>query len=145
MRKDKRFGTRIVWGTITIGFPVSWVAVPGCSQNGCRTCPNLGVQKKFIKIRQSIWNTRLRPVFLVTLPSISSETWEMYSWAVSGSSVFFDWLFLVLSGVSLETAANFLFILKGALILMENFCEGWRLNWSFVFNKDIDLLLLWGK
>ena len=71
--------------------------------------------------------------FLVTLPSISSETWKMYSWAISGSSVFCDWLFLVFSGVSLETAANFLLFLKVVIILRETFCQQWRLNWRFYF------------
>ena len=71
--------------------------------------------------------------FLVTLPSISSETWEMYSWAISGSSVFHDWLFLVFSGVSLETAAIFLLFLKVAMLLREKFYQQYRLNWSFIF------------
>ena len=53
--------------------------------------------------------------FLVTLPSISSETWVMYSPAISGLSVFCDWLFLVFSGVPLETAANFLLFLSVAI------------------------------
>ena len=66
--------------------------------------------------------------FLVTL---SSETWEMYSWASSGSSVLCDWLFLLFLGASLETAANFLLILKVAMILREKFCQLWRLKWFF--------------
>ena len=71
--------------------------------------------------------------FLVTLPSISSETWEVYSWAISGSTAFRDWLFLVFSGVSLETAVGFLLFLKVAMILREKFCQWWRLIWSFYF------------
>ena len=71
--------------------------------------------------------------FLVTLPSISSGTCDMYSRALSGSSVFCDWLFLVLSRVSLETAANFRLFLKVAMILREKVCQMQRLNWSFVF------------
>ena len=65
--------------------------------------------------------------FLVTLPSISSDTWEMYSPVISGWSVFCDWLFYVFSGVSLETAASFLLILNIAMILEENSvsCEDW--------------------
>ena len=64
MRRDHRFGTGIVCGTIPNGFPVSWVAVSGCSgcsRNGYGTSPNLWIQKKFIKIRQSTQNARLRP------------------------------------------------------------------------------------
>ena len=70
--------------------------------------------------------------FLVTLPSISSEIWQMHSWAISGSSVFCDWLFLVFSGVSLETAAKFFLFLRVTMILREKFCQQWRLNWSFL-------------
>ena len=88
----------------------------------------------------------LLKVFLVTLPWVSSETWEMYSWAISGLSVFCDWLFFVFSGVFLETAANFLLFVKIAIILREKFCQLWRQNWRFIFyNKSVDLLLLWGK
>ena len=52
----------------------------------------------------------------------------MYFWVILGSSVFCDWLFLVISGVSLETAANFLLILIVAMILKEKLCQFWRLN-----------------
>ena len=93
--------------------------------------------------------------FLVTLSSTSSETWEMYSWAISGSSVFCYWLFLVLSGVCLETAADFLLFLKVAMILREISvsCEDWII-FQFVtkvsissimrgkgFNKDKQLMI----
>ena len=71
--------------------------------------------------------------FLVTLPSISSETWKMYLWAIPRSSVFCHWLFLVLSDVSLETAANFLLFLKVAMIMRKKFCQLQRLNWSFLY------------
>ena len=43
----------------------------------------------------------------------------MYSWAIPGSSVFCDWLFLLIVDVSLETAAIFLLILNVAMILRE--------------------------
>ena len=69
--------------------------------------------------------------FLVTLPSISSETREIYSWAIPESSVFCDWLFLVFSGVSLETAASFLLFLNLAIFLSEKLCQLWRMNWFF--------------
>ena len=136
MRRGHHFGTGIVWGTIPIGFPVFWFADPGCSRSGYGTSPNLWVQKKKSsldkapKIRDSVRLNSFQS-FLVTLPSISSETCEMYSWAISGSSVFCDWLFLVFSGVSLETAANFRLFLKVAKILKETFCQLWRLNWNF--------------
>ena len=141
MRRDHRFGTGIVWGTIPIGFPVAWVAVPGCSQNGYWTSSYLWVQKKFVKFRQSTQNTRLCPTEFfwelpVTLPSISSEIWEMYSWAISGSSVFCDWLFLVLSGVSLETAASFLLFLIVAMILKGKILSAEKTELKFLFFKS---------
>ena len=46
--------------------------------------------------------------FLVTLPSISSETCAIYSSLILGTDVFRDWPFLRFSScVSLVTAANF--------------------------------------
>ena len=142
MRRDHRFGTGIAWGTIPIGFPVSWVAVPGCSRIGYGTSPNLWVQKKSSsldkapKIRDSVLLNCFES-FLVILPSISSETWEMYSWAISRSIEFLHWVFLVFSGVSLETAANFLLFLKVATIMREKFCQQWRLNRSLLFESTL--------
>ena len=66
--------------------------------------------------------------FLKTLPSTSSETWEIYSWVNPGSSVLCDWLFFVFSGVSLETAANFLLLLRVATILKEKLFQLWGPN-----------------
>ena len=54
-------------------------------------------------VRLNSWKS-----FSVTFPLISSETWVMYSSANPGLSVFCDRLFLVISGVSVETAAYFL-------------------------------------
>ena len=72
MRRDHRFGVGIVWGTIPIGFPVSWVAIPRCSRNGYGRSPNLWLQKKFVNFRQSTQNTRLRP---------TEFFWEFYSYS----------------------------------------------------------------
>ena len=122
--------------------------VPGTATEQVRTC---GFRRKSSsldrapKIRDSV---RLNSFerFLVTLPSISSESWGMYSWAISGSGVFCEWLFLVFLSVSLETAANFLLFLKIAMILREKFCQQCRLNWSFIFIvQSDDPLLLWGE
>ena len=65
--------------------------------------------------------------FLLILLSVSSETWVMYFSAIPGLSVFYDWLFLVFSGVSLETAANLILFLNVAIILKEYIvnCESW--------------------
>ena len=85
--------------------------------------------------------------FLVTLPPISS-TWKMSSWAVCGSSVFCGWLFLVLLGFSLETAANFLLFLNVAMMhdagekVLSNVKI--ELNLLFFFKFEY-LLLLRGK
>ena len=49
--------------------------------------------------------------FLLTLPSISSETCAIYSSLILGTDVFRDWPFLGFSScVSLVTAANFRFV-----------------------------------
>ena len=119
--------------------------VPGTATEQVRTCGlrrNSSSLDKPPKMRDSVllnsWES-----FLVTLPSISSETWVMYSSAIPGLSVFCDWLFLVFSGVSLETAANFLSFLIVAMILREKLCQLWRLNWvfNFVTNKCRSSLL----
>ena len=109
------------------------VTVRGTDTEQVRTCGFRRKSSSSDKAPKKRDSVRLNSFesFLVTLPSISSETWEMYSWAISGSSVFCDWPFFVFSGVSLETAANFLLVLKVAMILGENFCHLWRLNWFF--------------
>ena len=76
------------------------------------------VTKKRDSVRLKSWET-----LFVTLFSIFSETWVMYSSAIHGLSMFCDWLFLVFSGVFLETAANFPLILNVALILKEKLCK----------------------
>ena len=56
--------------------------------------------------------------FLLTLPSISSETCVIYSSLVLGTDVFRDWPFLGFSSsVSLVTAANFRLFLNVAIFL----------------------------
>ena len=56
--------------------------------------------------------------FLVTLPSISSETCVIYSSLILGTDVFLDWPFLGCSFcVSLVTAANFRLFLNVAIFL----------------------------
>ena len=60
MRKIPHFGIGIVWGAIPMSFPVFWINVSGCSLNSYGTSPNLWVQKKLIKFRQSTQDTWLR-------------------------------------------------------------------------------------
>ena len=58
--------------------------------------------------------------FLVTLPSISSETCVIFSSLILGTDVFRDWSFLEFSAcVSLVTAANFRLFLNVAIFLKE--------------------------
>ena len=136
------FGERSPFGS---RFPESMFPdVPETATEQVRTC---GFRRKSSsldkapKIRDS---ARLNSFesFLVTLTSISSETWEIYSWGISGSSVSSDWLFLVFSGLSLETTANFRLILKVAMVLREKICQLWRLNLSSIlYNKSVNLLI----
>ena len=67
--------------------------------------------------------------FLVTLPSISSETFVIYSLLILGTDVFRDWPFLGCSScVCLVTAANFRLFLNVAVFWTENAMQLWRLN-----------------
>ena len=69
----------------------------------------------------------------------------MYSSAIPGLSVFCDWLFLVFSGVSLESAANFLLLLNVAMNLIEKLCQLWRLKGFLFYYKNVDLFYYEGK
>ena len=64
--------------------------------------------------------------------------------AIPELSVFYDWLFLVFSGFSLGTAANFLLLPNVAKILKEYIvdCESWMdfFSWANLWSP-----LLWGK
>ena len=140
------FGERSPLGS---QFPESlFLGVPGTATEQVRTCGfrrNSSSLEKAPKIRDSV---RLKTFesSLVTLPSISSEIWEMYSWANSGSSVFRDWLFLVFSGVSLETAASFLLFSKLPWYWKKSSASsgGWIDVFIFIIQSD-DHLLLWGE
>ena len=62
-------------------------------------------------VRLNYWDS-----FLVTLPSISSETCVIYSSLILGTDVFRDWPFLGCSScVSLVTAATFRLFLNVAI------------------------------
>ena len=128
-------------------FPESlFLDVPGTATEQIRPC---GFRRNSSSLDRApkicVWLNSFER-FLVTLPLTSSETWGMYSWAISRSSVFSDWLFLVFPGVSPETAAKFLLFVKFAMILRQKFCQLWRLNWSFLFyNKNVIIILIKGK
>ena len=83
---------------------------------------NSSILGKAPKMRDSVRLNSLES-FLVTFLSIFSEIYAMYSPANPGLSVFCDWLFLVFSDVSLESAANFFFFLNFAIILREKLCQ----------------------
>ena len=113
------FGKRSPLGS---RYPESlFLDVPGTATEHVRTCGfrrNSSSLDRAPKIRDSV-RVNFFESFLFTLPSISSETWEMHFWAIPGLRVFCDWVFLVTSGVSLETAANSLLFHKVAMILRE--------------------------
>ena len=135
---EQRFGTGIDYETISSGFPVFWVVVRGCSRKSYGTSPNLWVLKKIFKLKQSNEKAWFRPAeffgtFFSDLSFNFFRNLKMYSWAIPGSIVFCDWVFLVFSGAYLETAANILLFLKVAMIVGEKFCQLWRLNWIFKY------------
>ena len=82
MKKVPHFGVGIVWETIPSGLPVFWIIVPGCSRNSygtIRTCKfrrSSSSFEKAPKIRDSVLLNSFES-FLVPLPSISSEIWEI--------------------------------------------------------------------
>ena len=75
-------------------------------------------------VRLNSWDS-----FLVTLPSISSESCVIYSSLILGTDVFRDWPFLGFSScISLVTAANFRLFLNVAILEGKNATQLWRLN-----------------
>ena len=112
------------WERSPIGcwFPTSafW-NVPGTVLEKLRTSGfkrNSSNLERARKIRDSVLS-KSRNSFLVTLPSISSETCAMYSSVILGGDEFCDWLFLGYCSVSLAIAANFLLFPDVAIILEE--------------------------
>ena len=72
---------------------------------------------------------KFRDSFLVTLPSISSETCVMYSSLILGKDVFRDWPLLGCSScVFLATAAKFRLFPNVAIFWREKVTQSWRLN-----------------
>ena len=95
--------------------------VPGTVPQHVRTCRftrKSSSLDRAPKIRDSVrlnsWDS-----FLLTSPSISSETWVMYYSVIPGTHVFCDWLFPAISCVSVETAANFRLFLGVSINLEE--------------------------
>ena len=112
---------------IPSGFPVFWVAVPGCSRNGSWASSYFRVQKKFVELWRSTQNMWLR---LTNFPKqFFSNPPFYFLWYLgdvlfshTGTNVFCDWPFLALSCVSLETAPKFRLFLSVAIMQnRENF------------------------
>ena len=104
--------------------------------SGCGSKKNSSTLDRTPKMRPSVllnaWDS-----FLVTLPSICSETWFMYSSSVLGSDVFRDWPFLgYSSGVSLAAAASFFLFFNVAIFRRETAMQWSRLNRFFVVNQN---------
>ena len=121
--EDACFRMRVILGVVFIRSLVFHLCVPECSRNGSgmrRSCwfkRNSSNLERAPKMRDSVllnsWDS-----FLVTLPSICSETCVIYSSLILGTDVFRDWPFLGFSScVSLVTAANFRLFLNVAIFL----------------------------
>ena len=71
--------------------------------------------------------------FLLTLPSISSETCVIFSSLIQGTDVFRDWPFLGCSScVSLVTAANFRLFLNVAIFLKKKLLRSYE-DWIILY------------
>ena len=96
--------------------------VPGTVPECVRICGfrrNSSNLERAPKMRDSVL-LNSRDSFLVTLPSISSETCVIYSSLILGTDVFRDWPFLGCSScVFLVTAANFRLFLNVGIFLKE--------------------------
>ena len=121
--EDACFRMRMTLRVVLIRSLVFHVSVSGCSgtfPECIRICGfkrNSSNSDRAPKMRDSVlpnsWDS-----FLVTLPSISSETCVIYSSLILGTDVFRDWPFLGGSPcVSLVTAANFRLFLNIAIFL----------------------------
>ena len=77
---------------------------------------------------QNSWDS-----FLVSLPSIFSETCVIYSSVIPGTDVFRDWLFLGCSCVSHETAANFRLFLNDAISCRKKYSTVVKTEFSVFF------------
>ena len=122
MNRELHFGIGIIVGTLPSGFRVFEVIVPGCSgtvPEHVSTCGFIGNSSSLDRPRKIRNSVRLNSwdSFLVTLHSIFFEAWVMCSSVNPGTNVFWNWLFLAFSCVSLETAANFRLFISVAIVL----------------------------
>ena len=122
--------------------------VPGTATEQVRTCGfkrNSSSFDKAPKMRDSVLLNSIES-FLVTLPSISSETWEIYSWVSSGSRMFCVLPILALSGFLLKLRLISFYFSTLPSSLGKRFYQRWRLNFYFIFLNTVKLLfLIWGE
>ena len=79
-------------------------------------------------VRLNSWDS-----FLLTLPSISSETCVIYSSLILGTDVFRDWPFLGFSScVSLLTSANFRLFLNVAIFFEDKMLRSYE-DWFILY------------
>ena len=135
MGREHRFGTGIAQGTIPSG-------VPGFLSRCSWMFPEQLRNKSELVGSEEIHETWTKHPKYVT-PS-GWTLWKFFYWLCLQSlqklgrctlEPILDWVLLVFSGVSLETAANFLLFLKVTMILREKFCQLTRLNWILIIQK----------
>ena len=80
--------------------------------------------------------------FLVTLSSISSEIWVIYSSLITGTNVLCDWVFLTLSCDSLDTAANFRLFLSIIIISKKREVQQLWIKYYLWMNSRQDIIFL---
>ena len=136
--KELKFRTGITLGTSSDWFLPFHVFIPRCSRNSSGECPypwiqeNSSISGRAPEMRDSVlmnyWDS-----FLVTLPSIFSETCVTYGSLIVGTNVFRDWPFLRCSSCAfLEMAASFRLILNVAIFLKGKMLESgddWSIFW----------------
>ena len=123
------------------GLLIFCVVVSRCSGNNYGTRPNLWVQKKFIKLRQSTQNAWLRPAKFVG-KNFSKPPFNFFrnlsvllfshprtQCFVTGCSISFL--------IFLETASNFLPFLNAAINLREKLVSCENLIDFYFFNKSL--------
>ena len=137
---------------IPSGFPIFWVAVPGCSRKGYGESPNFWVQKKFVRFWPSTQTTRLRPTeffqefFSYSPFDLFKNLGDLFLSHFEVMSVLWSTVPGIFRCFSRNCRSFSLILQRCHDNFRENFCQWWRLNWSLLFcNKSVDLLLLRGK
>ena len=135
--KGTSFRLRIILGTIFICFLVFSISIPGCLRNGSAEHRTSGFREnssnldRAPKIRLSV-TLKSWDKFFLTLPSISTDTWVIYSFWIPGTIVFRDRLHIDLSSwFSLSMAANFLLLFGVAFLNRKKYQSAFRTELKF--------------